>query len=332
MENTIYGLSNFDYHNTAPYTDYLSSTQLKFYLRSPKYFRYKLDNPEEEKSDALAFGSLFHELMASLAEHNADWGKAMKGWSENLAFFIPPLNSKGKPFGATSNAYKEAYEKFLQDNESKTIISESDYDLVTSMALSLLNGRGATSEQVRKLLKWGKPEVSIFYETKDGIRLKIRPDLLTNGKIIDWKTTTLDDLTEKSINGAILKYAYHVSAAMYQWVAHEVLGKWLDFYLVFVQKQPPFDSVMVNMSHGARDPFTQRVMCYGYHYDATDDIVEPGCGALEFQHLLDLHTRCVKSGEWPGAESFIPGDKYRIMEIEPPKYYTNKFFESESYY
>jgi len=326
MENTIYELSNFDYHNTAPYTDYLSSTQIKAYLKSPRFFKWKLDNPEEEKSDALAFGSLFHEAMQMFAE-GVTPDAFSKYFRERIAVFEPPVNDKtGQPYGAATKAYKEAYEAFLKTNDGKPIATEEDVELVRNMTLSLLCGCGATSEQVRKLLKWGKPEVSIFHTTKDGVKLKIRPDLLTKRKIIDWKTTTLDDLTEESINRAILKYAYHVSAAMYQWVAHEVLGKWLDFYIVFVQKQPPFDSVMVNMSHGARDPFTQRVICYGYHYDAADDIVEPGCGALEFQHLLDLHTQCVKSGEWPGAESFILGDKCRIMEIESPKYYTNKFF------
>ena len=151
--------------------------------------------------------------------------------------------------------------------------------------------------------------------TEDGIKVKIRPDLLSPKKIVDWKTTTLDDLTEESINHTILRYGYHISAAMYQYIYHAVTGKWLDFYLVFVQKQPPFDCVMVDMAN------------YGYRYLPDADMVIPGPGALEFKRLLDLHTKCVKANEWPGAEIFIPGDKYRIMEIEPPRYYANKFIE-----
>ena len=104
---------------------------------------------------------------------------------------------------------------------------------------------------------------------------------------------------------------------MYQYVCHAVTGKWLDFYLVFVQKQEPYDCVMVDMAN------------YGYRYLPDADMVIPGPGALEFQKLLDLHTKCTKSNEWPGAETFIPGDKYRIMEIESPRYYANKFIDED---
>ena len=55
-DHTIHGLSNEDYHNSEPYRQYLSSSQLKKYLISPKAFKFSLDNPEETKSDALQFG------------------------------------------------------------------------------------------------------------------------------------------------------------------------------------------------------------------------------------------------------------------------------------
>jgi len=312
MKSVIYNLNNEEYHNGDGYRDYLSSTQLKYYLRSPKYFRHKLDNPEEEKSDALAFGSLFHDLMASLAEHNVDWGKSMKLWAENLAFFIPPLNSKGKPFGATSNAYKEAYEKFLQANEGRTIISASDYELVTRMALSLVTGCGTTSRQVRKLLKWGKPEVSHFIEY-ESCKFKYRPDLETKRKIVDWKTVATDDLSERSINSIIAKYGYDISGAFYQFMEHERSGVWKNFYWCFVSKQPPYDAVLVDASN------------WTYDYDPATDIVMPQVGAIKMKRLLDLHIKCTKENEWPGAEIYIPADDFgrRIMCPMPPTWEIN---------
>lgn len=316
MDNIIHGLSNEDYHRGDGYRDYLSSTQLKAYAKSPKFAKFMLDNPQEE-TDAMRFGTLFHDLMAYASQIDNAL-RAYDKWREDIAVFEPPENEKtGKPYGITTNAYKDAYEKFLQSNIGKTIASAEEVKLIGNMFVSLIYNCGSTPEQVRKLLKWGKPEVSIFYETEDGIKIKIRPDLLTPKKIVDWKTTTLDDLTEESINRAILRYDYHISAAMYQYVAKQVLGKWLDFYLVFVQKQEPYDCVMVDMAN------------YGYRYLPDADIVIPGPGAIEFSNLLKLHTKCVKSGEWPGAETFIPGDKYRIMEIEPPRYYANKFIEDD---
>lgn len=318
MEQTIYGLSNQAYHHEAPYSEYLSSSQLKRYAVSPKAFKFALDNPEEEKPDALRFGSLFHDLMASLAEHKGDWSKGVSQWKDSIATFDPPINPKtGVYYGATTKAYTEAYEKFLSDNQGKTVAHVLETDLAGDMADSLLNCCGATSEQVCKLLKWAKAtEVSYFYETEDGLKLKVRPDLLTTNKIVDWKTTALDSLDEDSIAKAIIKYGYHISLSMYQFVLHEIENKWYTPILIFVQKSEPHDCLMCDISE----------WCYTYFPE--DDFVKPGVGAMEFQRLLKLHTECVKNNEWPGAENTIEADgNTRIMKPAVPYWYAMKYFE-----
>lgn len=318
MNNTIYGLSNYAYHHQKPYSDYLSSSGLKIYSRSPKAFKHSLDNPEEIKSDALRFGSLFHDLMACLAEHKGDWSKGFFQWKDGIAIFDPPINPKTQTYyGATTKAYAEAYEQFLADNEDKTVANVLETDLAGDMACSLIRDSGATSEQVRKLLKWAKAtEVSYFYETEDGIKLKVRPDLLTHGKIVDWKTCSLDSLDEDSIARQIIKYRYDVSLAMYQWTIFQIEKKWYTPILVFVQKQEPFDCVMCDISE----------WCYQYFPD--EDFVKPGVGAMEFQRLLKLHTECVKNNEWPGAENTIEADgNTRIMKPAVPYWLGMKYFE-----
>lgn len=318
MEQTIYGLSNQAYHHEKPYSDYLSSSQLKHYGISPKAAKFALDNPEEEKSDALRFGSLFHDLMACLAEHKGDWSKGFFQWKGGIATFDPPINPKTQTYyGATTKAYTEAYEKFLSDNQGKTVAHVLETDLAGDMAHSLLNCCGATSEQVRKLLKWAKAtEVSYFHETEDGIKLKVRPDLLTRSKIVDWKTTALDSLDEDSIAKAIIRYGYDVSLSMYQYVIHEIEGKWYTPILIFVQKSEPHDCLMCDISE----------WCYTYFPE--DDFVKPGVGAMEFQRLLKLHTECVKNNEWPGAENTIEADgNTRIMKPAVPYWYAMKYFE-----
>ncbi|MDE6742085.1 MAG: PD-(D/E)XK nuclease-like domain-containing protein [Muribaculaceae bacterium] len=317
MENIIYGLSNEDYHSSPPYSEYLSSSQLKLYAHSPKYARYMMDNPQPQ-TEAQRFGSLFHDLMAGFSQVKGEIPEDLVGKSVNYhtIVFEPPINDKtGKPYGVGTKAYNEALDKIKETYPFTEIVGRQEQETLQGMLQSVLFGCGTTSEQVRKLLKWGKPEVSIFYETEEGIKLKVRPDLLTSNKIVDWKSFAGDDLTEESINRVILRYGYHISAAQYQYVYNKVTGKWVTFYLVFVQKQPPYDCVMVDMSN------------YGYRYIKDLDMVQMGPGAIEFDRLLKLHTKCLKSGEWPGAETFIPGDKYRIMEIEPPRYYANRFME-----
>lgn len=317
MEQIIRGLSNEAYHNEAPYSEYLSSSQLKRYAVSPKAFKFALDHPEPQ-TDAMRFGSLFHDLMACSAEHYDNGTKAIAEWMRHIAIFDPPKNEKtGQPYGTTTKAYKEAYEAFLQANEGKMIASNDEMSVINQTHKSLLCDSGATSEQVRKLLKWAKAtEVSYFYETEDGLKLKVRPDLLTTNKIVDWKTTALDSLDEDSIAKAIIKYGYHISLSMYQFVIHEIEGKWYTPILVFVQKQEPFDAVMCDISE----------WCYSYAPD--EDFVKPGVGALEFRKLLDLHTGCVKNNEWPGAENTIEADgNTRIMKPAVPYWLGMRYFE-----
>lgn len=318
MIDTIYGLSNEDYHFKEPYREYLSSSALKHYLKSPKAAKFAIDNPVEEKSEALLFGSLFHDLMANIANVNGMWTRGYDAWRAGLARFDPPINPKtGVYYGANTKAYAEAYTQFEEDNKGKTIVEAKTVVLASDMTYAIFNCCGSTSVQVRKLLKWGKPEVSHFIEY-EGCKFKYRPDLETRRKIVDWKTVSTDDLSEENINRIILKFGYHVSAAFYQFFEHERTGLWKTFYLVLVSKVVPYDAVMVDMAN------------YGYRYLPEYDMVVPGPGAIEFKKLLDLHIKCTKENEWPGAEAFIPSDNgVRVIDIQPPRYYSNKFLELE---
>ena len=318
IDPIVHGLSNEAYHRQASYSEYLSSSQLKLYGISPKAAKFRLDNPEKGKSDALRFGSLFHDLMACCAGHNGNCTDGLFEWLQGIALFEPPVNeSRGTPYTPTSKPYKEAYEAFLEANEGKTIASKDEVLMIQAMASSLILGSGSTSLQVRKLLKWAKAtEVSYFYETEDGIKLKVRPDLLTRSKIVDWKTTALDSLDEDSIAKAIIRYGYDVSLSMYQYVIHAIEGKWYVPILIFVQKSEPHDCLMCDISE----------WCYTYFPE--DDFVKPGVGAMKFQRLLKLHTECVKNNSWPGAESSIEADgNTRIMKPAVPYWLGIKYFE-----
>lgn len=314
MESVIHGLSNEEYHYGERFRDYLSSSQIKKLAISPKAFRYALDHPDPQ-TDAKRLGSLFHDLMACSAEHHDNGTEAVAQWLRGIAVFEPPVNEKtGAPYGTATKAYKEAYEAFLQANEGKTIASRDELSQVQQMQQAVLLDCGATSEQVRKLLKWTKEvETSYFYEDGNGIKLKVRPDLLTRDKLVDWKTCSLESLNEESIARQIVNYGYHISLSMYQFVLHEITGKWYTPMLVFVQKSAPFDCVIADISE------------WCYQYDKEYDIVSMGVGALEFKRLYDLYTECKTKDEWPGIESAIPSEgKTKIMKPAVPVWYGMK--------
>lgn len=321
MSEIIHGLSNAEYHHGEKWRDYISSSQLKLYAVSPKAYKYAMEHPQEQ-TDAMKFGSLFHDLMASLAEVKGDIPQDLveKTVDYHTIVFEPPINEKtGKPYGAGTKVYNEAFESVKEEYPFAEIVSRQGQDALKGMLQSVLFNCGATSEQVRKLLKWTKAtEVSYFYENEDGIKIKIRPDHLTKGyKLVDWKSCSLKSLDEDSIAKQIIQYRYDVSLSMYQYVLHEMEGKWCQPFLAFVSKIPPHESVICDMSE------------WCYSYDKEFDIVSPGVGAMEFSRLLKLHTDCVKANEWPGIEHTLSESDNKIMKPAVPYWFGRKYFEEE---
>lgn len=311
IEDTIYDLPNEEYHRGERFKDFLSSTQIKDYMVSPKFARYKALHPElfEISIEASEKGSLYHDAMESLV----NTGKLDK-WRNNLLVFEPPINPKtGCPYGRDTQKYQIALIESKESNPSKTLTSTTDIQLVETMVYELLNNCRDTSKQIRQILKWGKAEVSHFVEY-EGCKFKYRPDVETAKKIVDWKTLAVDDLHEETVNQTIAKFHYGISAAFYQFFEHERTGVWKEFYWVMQQKIAPYDAVFVSAANWA------------FHLE--DGIVKMGASALAFKKLLDQHVYCTQNNDFDGAQIFIqPGFKgRRIMVPDTPAFEKNKMF------
>lgn len=307
MSGTIIkDLSNSEYHYGYQYSKYISSTQLKYLLISPAYFKYQ-QSLYKYSTEAMIEGSVFHSFMECYAK-DGNFDKVC----ENVLAFTTPINPRtGVEYGPNTKAVQEALQDFKDLNPNKFIISQQMYNTVRAMVEGLLSSE--QGELIKKLLKWGSPEVSMFLEEDEYPAMKIRCDLLTKNKIVDWKTTSSEKLDADTLNSVIYQYGYDISAAMYQYVAHQVLGRWLDYYLVFISKQPPYDSVIVDMRN------------YGYRYNKDTDELLYGGGVIRFEKLMNLYSECVMNQEWPGANYRIePQGGNRILEIEPPAYYISK--------
>lgn len=312
LPGTIEGLANEDYHRGEPYVNYLSSTQIKHYLISPKFARYTQLHPEEFtiNADSAEKGSLYHDAMESLVNYGS-----LDHWKNNLLIFEPPVNPKtNAPYGRDTQKYAAALAEQQEDNPGKTLTSQANVQLVEAMIWELLHNCRDTSSQVRSILKWGKAEVSHFVEY-EGCLFKYRPDVETKRKIVDWKTLALDDLHEDTIARTILKFGYHLSAAFYQFFEHERTGKWKEFYWVMQQKTPPYDAVMVSAAE------------WGFSFEKDSSMpgggmVHMGPGAHLFMALLKQHIHCVQNNDYDGAQVFIePGWlNHRIMSPAVPGY------------
>lgn len=310
---TIYDLPNEEYHRGERFKDFLSSTQIKDYMVSPKFARFKALHPElfEIGVEAAEKGSLYHDAMESIVNTGS-----LDKWRNSLLIFQPPINERtGCPYGRETQKYKEALAEAIDTNPGKSLTSSSDAQLVETMVFELLNCCRETSKQIKQILsfKQTKAEVSHFVEYK-GCKFKYRPDVETAKKIIDWKTVAVDDLHEDTVNRVITKFHYGISAAFYQFMEHERTGVWKEFYWVMQQKTAPYDAVFVSAANWA------------YHME--DGVVKMGASALVFKKLLEQHIYCSQNNDFDGAQIFIqPGFKgRRIMIPDTPSFEKNRLF------
>ena len=308
-------IPNDEYHNGEKYRDFVSSTTLKQMLVSPLWMKYCKEHPEEEEEKSWAtFGNCYHSMLSSIA-NTGD----LTEFNSNVAVFEPPVNKgTGKPYGATSERFKMAYEGFLQNNPGKEIYSQQDIDHAEAMIKHLRNGNPHLSPIVNKLLKIGKGEISIFVEHKandmvqyDTGMFKIRKDLTTYNKIIDWKTTRDDFYQPDKFAKEIIDKGYDFSAAFYQYIEWLVTGRWKQFFWVVQSKSPPYSFSIIEAANWA--------------FEVIDgQYISAGPGAKRMLMALDLYLYCREKDDWPDWSIFeSPGFK-RISRAQVPHWYANQ--------
>ena len=319
----IFELSNEEYHRGEAYSKYISSTQLKWYLKSPKYARLCMTDPAfiPEQTEAMRNGSLFHDAMEFVVN-----GGALVDFVSKLAVFNPPVNEKtGLPYASTTKAHQEAYNAWKESVSSsgKTMASQADVEFVQDMVVA------ATSNKiVRKLIELGKPdsarmkgpEVSVTaqLETPAGndLLVKCRADLLTARKCVDWKSSSLDSFTPESVGKAIYDFGYDVSAAFYQYVLYKHTGSFYQFIWCFISTKEPHEVCVCDANRIAFSSIEDLDM---FENDK-DRVCVFNPGVMRMRALLDLHARCIDENFWPGSEVFTEPDDsgLRIMSPELP--------------
>ena len=235
---------------------------------SPEKFKWNLDHPAE-KTPALTFGSACHKLVLEPNTFNEEYAVA------------PNVDKRTKEG-------KEAWAKFVADNEGKDVISIDDYNTMSEMAKAinacpladkLINGKGATEQSYF----WTDPE------TKE--KCKIKADRVVTWKrrkyIVDYKTTAAADTFH--FNSSIWKFGYHFQAAMYAegWKIANRKKKLPGFLFVAQEKKPPYSVNVIEVS--------EEVMT---------------AGAAKFHDLLEKYHDCKALDVWPGYVGDVPNDSF----------------------
>lgn len=252
----------------------LSQSALKMFWDNP--LRYKaqyIDNEiTSEKTAAMSFGTLFHELAANdfsmscfarkptdivrvpEAARDGNWvhppenvlsngnrrGKKYLEWKKDVeasGFSIAPSDwDLGK--------IREALD-WESDVGDKTIVTDSDYLQLERMGSAMLFNRYL--EPILAETKEDREVAIMWLDEMHGIRKKAKLDLIRRnpGLVIDWKTTT--SLSLASINHDIRKYKYHWQAKWYSEGFEALHGSKPDFVCCFIDKMG-YGFVLIDMS------------------------------------------------------------------------------------
>ena len=225
FDNGHYDMPSHVYHNANG----ISSSMVKKGCESMMMFEKTYITKEiiREESDALRFGSLFHTL--TLEPHK---------FEEEFIVLDDSIDRRTK-------AGREAYSIVMETAAAKhlMVVTQSQVDHAKEMARAAVNDKFA-NKLLRSPVR--RTEVSFFATHKDtGLTVKVRPDLMVGNVCIDLKSVGFNGPVDSTwvlerLRREVLKYKYHLSAAMYC----EVAGLH-DFVWIFVNKTPGYHWVAV---------------------------------------------------------------------------------------
>ena len=130
--------------------DYVSASDLKNFLHSPKYYYYeKFERKQKEAKSHFQIGSALHELILEPELFHSNFAVSPK-------------------FDRRTKDGKAGFDLFELENEGKTIINEEDMEMIRCMTESAMN-----NPTFLELMKDSHREVSC-YTTDEKTGLKIR--------------------------------------------------------------------------------------------------------------------------------------------------------------
>lgn len=160
---------------------------------------------------------------------------------------------------------------FAEEYADKTILKPDEHQLCLSVQVEVHKHPVAGP-----MLAEGEAEQTLLWTHEPtGIECKSRLDWIAPDAIVDLKTAR--DCTPHDFQRQSARLHYHTKAAFYQDAHAAVTGQRLPYYLVAVEKEPPFACVV---------------------YQVTDDVLR--IGRLHYEGLLERLAECRAKDEWPG--------------------------------
>jgi hypothetical protein len=244
--------------------DALGSTDIKTLAANPAgVFRFRRENPRS--NGILDLGKVAHSLI-------------LEGREDAVTVLdFPDWKTK-----AAREARDAALKTALLAHEWKTVKRMRDAVFANPDAAALLTGHEAETS-----LRWDV----------DGVRLKGRLDgwKRDEGIIVDLKTAR--DASPRGFGRAAAAYGYHTQAAQYHGGLEALTGESATYYIVAVEKEPPFLTAV---------------------YEVATDQLDAGREAVE--DGINAYREAIAADAWPTSYPSQPLDlpawAYPEMELE----------------
>lgn len=192
---------------------YLSSSDIKLLLKSPRHF---IEKKPKDPTPEMKLGSLVHSFL--LEPHTV---------AEKYIVKPDGIDRRTKEG-------KLKWLDFLEQTIGKTIVDQDEWDLAAQISENLMRERGPLFQG--DTVKEG----TIFFDGQYGNILKARPDLinLTSGIIFDIKVTGNCDFS--SFQRSVAGFGYHIQAQHYLTACRQEFKKDFDFVWIVIERDPPF--------------------------------------------------------------------------------------------
>lgn len=181
------------------------------------------------------------------------------------------LTKSGTRSFAKTQWVTDAEDAFRAENEGKEVIGRSDYDKALCMIESVRSHPLASD-----WLRTGAKEITALGEIR-GIAFKGRIDILTDGRIIDLKST--GDVSPRRFKWTNIDFGYPEKLAIYRELVRQVTGDVLPVNAIAVEGTEPWDRVNYDYPYWLLDYAMHRVNA-----------------------LIDSYKMCRESGIWPGKD------------------------------
>ena len=239
----------------------ISRSDLMKFKKSPLHYKYAKENPEEEQSPALIFGSAAHKYILEREDFESEFAVAPN---------VDRRTKEGKAIWA----------EFVENSGDRMVISVDDFEKIREMAAAV-DAHPIASDLIK-----GQHEVSLFWtDAETGEECKVRPDCIhkdENGVVIvDYKTTSSceNGAFEKSCR----KYGYKLQSGMYREGYFQNFFEDAGFVFIAQEKEAPYAvRVYVCTDEYMNEGYDEYRALLGLYHECKELDKYPGYEELEY--------------------------------------------------